>query len=108
MSESSFVYRANGSNVYKALANTSYNGDPVLYNLFSAYPSVSNYITFLLRRSGLGITEGGIFTIGDVDATLSPVLNQTQIPVFPGSPYWITSMEGIVVNGQNFTEFNGS
>ena len=85
------------------MENTSYNGNPLLYNIFSAYPNVSNYMTFQLARSDLGITSGGVFTIGEVDPALSAVQNATQIPVVAGSYQWVGLTDGIVVNGQNFS-----
>lgn len=94
----------NISQIYLALAsNTPLNGNPLMYNVFSAYPNVSNHMTFLLSRSELGITDGGIFTIGDVDPNWSSILNQKQIPVVSALQQWIGITDGIIVNGKNIT-----
>lgn len=89
--------------VYDTLANTSFNGNPLLYNIFSTYTNISNFITFQLNRSDLGITGGGVFTIGEVNSNLSSVVNQTQIPIVAALEQWIGLTDGIVVNGENFT-----
>lgn len=52
-----------------------------MHNLFGAYPNISTYITFLLTRSNLGISDGGIFTIGETDPNWTKVLDQPQIEV---------------------------
>lgn len=91
--------------MYNSLQNTSFNGLPPLYNIFNAQPGMPNIITFLLARSNLGITDGGIFTVGAVDPNWSAVLNETQIPVvgFEAMPQWVGLMDGMVVDGKNFT-----
>ena len=84
-------------------ANTTFDGNPVLYNIFSAYPDIPNYMTFLLSRSDIGVTEGGVFTIGDVNASYSDILNQTQLHVLSNSgAQWVVDVDGIVVNGERF------
>ncbi|EKM50641.1 uncharacterized protein PHACADRAFT_152796 [Phanerochaete carnosa HHB-10118-sp] len=93
----------NLSQIYERLQNTTFGGLPVLYNIFETYSNVSNFITFQLVRSKLGITEGGVFTIGDVDPNLSAVLNQTQLPVIEALNQWVVFMDGIVVDGKKFT-----
>ena len=74
-----------------------------MYNLFSAYPNISTYITFLLTRSNLGVSDGGIFTIGETDPNWTKVLDQPQLPVLEKTHQWITLMDGVTVNGKNYT-----
>lgn len=98
--------RANISRVSSALANdTSFKGTglPILYNIFATYPNVSRYITFILNRSPLGMTEAGFYSIGGVNASLSCIVNQTQIPVVTGSHQWVGTMDAIIVNGKDIT-----
>ncbi|KAI0766085.1 aspartic peptidase domain-containing protein [Irpex lacteus] len=91
------------SRVYSKLNNTEYNGQTVMHNLFGAYPNISTYITFLLTRSNLGISDGGIFTIGETDPNWTKVLDQPQIEVLTETDQWITFMGGVSVNGKNYT-----
>lgn len=94
----------NISMIYTTLAaNTSFNGLPVLYNVFASNLNVSNYFTFLLARSNLGITDGGIFSVGDVDPHWSSVLNQTRLPVVQALEQWVVLMDGVVVDGKHYT-----
>lgn len=72
-------------------------------NVFSAYANVSTYITFLLTRSNLGISDGGIFTVGETDSNWSQIANQTKIPVVQELKQWIVLMDGVIVNGKNYT-----
>lgn len=51
------------SSIDDSLKNTSYNGNPLLDNIFSLYPDEPNFISFQLARSELGSTDGGTFTI---------------------------------------------
>ena len=71
--------------------------------MFQQYPNVSQFMTFLLSRSNLGVTDGGIFTVGEVDENWSNVLNQPQVPVLEAVQEWITLSDGIIVDGQNIT-----
>lgn len=76
-----------------------------MYNIFSTYTNVSTYMTFLLARSDLGITDGGIFTIGDVDPNWSAVLNQTKVPVIQtgADQQWAALVDGMIVDGKNYS-----
>ncbi|KAI0091518.1 aspartic peptidase domain-containing protein [Irpex rosettiformis] len=93
----------NISNVYRKLNDTSFNGETVMNNLFSAYSNISTYITFLLTRTNLGKSDGGIFTIGETDPNWTKVLDQTPLPVRAKTDEWITFMGGVSVNGKNYT-----
>lgn len=61
-------------------------------------------MTFLLSRSELGLTDGGIFTIGEVDPDYANVTSQEKLPLV-GEPYWSVFMDKVIVNG---TEFCGN
>ncbi|TCD64731.1 hypothetical protein EIP91_003687 [Steccherinum ochraceum] len=91
------------SRINNSLANSSYNGAPLLSNLFGLYPNESNYITFMLNRSIFGVTDGGSFTIGEVDPDYAAILNTTQLPALTGSNQWITAMDSVMFNGQNLS-----
>lgn len=72
------------SSVFYELNGTQYDGFPFLvnvsdsprvyffvskqnalnYQIFNFYPDEPNFITFLLSRSNIGITQGGVMTIG--------------------------------------------
>ena len=93
----------NDETMYNKLNGTEFNGNTVMYNLFSAYPNISTYITFLLTRSNLGVSDGGIFTIGETDPNWTKVLDQPQLPVLEKTHQWITLMDGVTVNGKNYT-----
>lgn len=97
------MFRYNISVIYNNLANTSYNGLPLLNQIFNANSSIPNYITFLLARSNLGQTDGGIFTVGEVDPSWSAVTNQSKVAVAQGLNQWIALLDGVVVNGKNIT-----
>lgn len=104
MSPCSRLRSKNISEVYTTLAcKNNTGGLPVLYNIFASNPSLPNYFSFLLSRSNLGVTDGGIFSVGEVDPNWSAVLNQTQIPVVSQLEQWISVMDGVVVDGKNFS-----
>ncbi|KAJ3557413.1 hypothetical protein NM688_g1478 [Phlebia brevispora] len=89
--------------IYNALINTTSNGLPLLNNIFNVYPQDPNYITFLLGRTNLGISDGGIFTIAEVDSSWSAVVNQSKIAIAQGLGQWIGLMDAVIVNGETFT-----
>ncbi len=72
-------------------------------NIFNSNSSAPNIITFLLSRSNLGITDGGIFTIAEVDTNWDAVVNQSKIAIAQGTGQWIGVMDGVIVNGKNYT-----
>ncbi|KDQ56686.1 hypothetical protein JAAARDRAFT_194660 [Jaapia argillacea MUCL 33604] len=96
------------SSIWKTLgaAKSSYNGASFLDNVFMIYPSEPNFITFQLSRDpNLGVTSGGVFTIGEVGTgfeavSKSPVLKVVEVS--NNAPYWSTPMDGVVVNGKTF------
>ncbi|KDQ56687.1 hypothetical protein JAAARDRAFT_36180 [Jaapia argillacea MUCL 33604] len=96
------------SNVWKTLgaAKSSYNGASFLDNVFMIYPSEPNFITFQLSRDpNLGVTSGGVFTIGEVGTGLEAVSKSPVLKVVEVSntvPFWSTPMDGVVVNGKTF------
>ncbi|KAH8079070.1 aspartic peptidase domain-containing protein [Cristinia sonorae] len=87
--------------VEKRLNGTPYDGSSFLDNVFSVYPDEPNYITFLLSRDPHGITDGGVFTIGEVDQNHTAILNATILPVVEGQQ-WTTFMDGVLINNQVF------
>lgn len=93
---------ASSSEIYKNLQGTQYNGSPLLDNIFAAYPNTPNYMTFSLARSNLGITDGGVFTIGSVDPQWPTLTNQPKLAVYAPNA-WLIYMDGIKVNGQPHT-----
>ena len=84
------------------LKNTTFNGNPVLNNIFSTYSNLSNYMSFQLSRSNLGITDGGIFTLGEVPSNFSGVLEQPVVPVISQTTRWIGVGDGMIVNGETY------
>ncbi|OBZ66213.1 Aspartic protease [Grifola frondosa] len=91
------------SEIWSALeqANSSYSGNHFLDNVFSFYPGEPNFITFLLSRSELGITAGGVFTIAEVDGNHTNITEAPPLNVLsPSFPQWATSMDGIRINGE--------
>lgn len=89
--------------MYDKLNGTSYNGKPVMYNLFDSDPNIPTYITFLLARSNLGISDGGIFTIGEIDPNWTQIVNQTKVPVLQKTGQWLSFMDSVTVNGKNYS-----
>ncbi|KAH8079427.1 aspartic peptidase domain-containing protein [Cristinia sonorae] len=91
------------SRINELLANTTFNGAPLLQNVFSTYPNVSTFMTLQMNRSTYGISNGGAFTIGKVDPTYSEISNATRLPVLTGSAQWITVMDSVIINGKNMS-----
>ena len=71
-------------------------------NIFATYPNTPNYMTFSLSRSNLGMTDGGVFTIGSVDPQWPTVTSQPKMTVH-ASNAWLVYMDGIKANGQLHT-----
>ena len=88
--------------IYDELVNTTNNGLPFLNNVFNANSSLGNYITFLLSRSNLGISNGGIFTIGEVDQNWSAVTDQAKVAIAQDFGQWIGLMDSVIVNGKTY------
>ena len=91
------------SQVAVALTGTNFDGSNVPANIFAYYPSVPQYFTFALSRSfDNGLTNGGIFTIGEINKTYSAISSNPKLPVVdPGR--WIVPLDGVIANGQNMT-----
>lgn len=91
------------SAIKQQLATTTFDGDTVLENIFQANTSEQQFITFQLSRSlTTGNTDGGVFTIGEVNSTLSTVSSEPKLNVI-SKDRWVVLMDGIIVNGQNFS-----
>ena len=91
------------SQVSLALIGTNFDGSNVPANIFAYYPSVAPYITFALSRSfDNGLTNGGVFTVGEVNETYSAITSNPKLPVVD-SGRWVVPLDGIITNGQNMT-----
>ncbi|KAH9848559.1 aspartic peptidase domain-containing protein [Lenzites betulinus] len=88
------------SQIYGLLMNSSYaeNATPILYNLFKHETDLPNYTAFLMSRSEVGITDGGVLTVSEI---LPDMLDVLQAPKFvsPINSQWTTVMDGVYVNG---------
>ncbi|KAI0333921.1 acid protease [Cubamyces sp. BRFM 1775] len=95
------------SQIAQILANSSFtdNGNPIIYNLFDHEPDLPNYTTFLMSRSEIGISDGGVLTVSEVLSNMTDVLNAPlyQSPV-PGQ--WTAVMDGMYVNGEFLNGFS--
>ncbi|KDQ56688.1 hypothetical protein JAAARDRAFT_36181 [Jaapia argillacea MUCL 33604] len=89
------------------LENSSYSGASFIDNIFMTYPKEPNFITFQLSRDPeLAVTSGGVFTIGEVGSGLKAVQKAPELKVVEVNnaiPYWTTPMDGMVVNGKNYS-----
>ncbi|RDX52206.1 acid protease [Lentinus brumalis] len=89
------------SMIYKTLMNTSYadNGRAMLYNMFAHEPDRPDYITWLMSRTDVGDADGGVFTVWEVLANMTDILDAPQLnSLHKGDwTYWI---DGIYVNGR--------
>ncbi|RDX52198.1 acid protease [Lentinus brumalis] len=89
------------SQIYGLLQSTSYedNGRAILYNLFEHEPDLPNYTTWLMSRSEVGITNGGVLTISEVLSNMTAVLDAPRFDS-PTAADWTTYMDGVYVNGR--------
>ncbi|KAI0926033.1 hypothetical protein AcW1_008309 [Taiwanofungus camphoratus] len=90
------------SSVFYELNGTQYDGFPFLVNIFNFYPDEPNFITFLLSRSNIGITQGGVMTIAELVANLTEITSTPKLPVI-SELSWETYMDGVYVNGEFLT-----
>ena len=60
-------------------------------------------MTFLLSRGNLGISEGGIFTIGEVNSNWAEVTNQPHLPIVEVIGRWLTVADAFIVNGESLS-----
>lgn len=68
--------------------------------VFQANTSLSTFITFQLSRSqATGTTDGGIFTIGEIDSNFTAVSQSSKLPVI-STDRWVVLMDGMLINGQ--------
>ncbi|KAH9889825.1 aspartic peptidase domain-containing protein [Cubamyces lactineus] len=95
------------SNIASFLANSSFaeNGNPIIYNLFDHEPDLPNYTTFLMSRSQMGISDGGVLTVSEVLSNMTDILNA---PLYqsPATSQWTTVMDGLYVNGEFLNGFS--
>ncbi|OCH94399.1 acid protease [Obba rivulosa] len=60
-------------------------------------------MTFLLSRLPVGITDGGIFTIAEVNETYHDIVDSPKLPVVWQQEQWSMWMQGVTVNGKSLT-----
>ncbi|CCM06426.1 uncharacterized protein FIBRA_08687 [Fibroporia radiculosa] len=82
--------------------STSFDGKPFMYNLFSSYDVDSSYMTFYLSRSEVGVTQGGVMTIGEIVSNFSAITSSPQLPLLTDT-FWATLMDGIYVDDHFYT-----
>ncbi|KAL6305595.1 aspartic peptidase domain-containing protein [Sparassis latifolia] len=90
------------SQIFWQLLNSSYSGMPFLNNVFNYHPDEQAFITLLLTRSNIGITEGGVFSISELVVDYASILDTPQLPVHSDTDF-LTFMDGIYVNGEFLT-----
>jgi saccharopepsin len=75
----------------------------VLANIFHQQPSKPNIVALELQRTvDLEDTEGGSFTIGEIDQDSAAVLNAPKLNQYPpGEGRWTTLMDGMRVDGKS-------
>ncbi|GJE87016.1 A1 family peptidase [Phanerochaete sordida] len=75
------------------------NDSPLMNNLFTTYPDVDNYMTFLLSRAPLhNDTAGGVLTLGELSSDWTEIADTEKLPVLSPNA-WATVIDGFVVNG---------
>ncbi|KAI5119387.1 hypothetical protein M0805_001061 [Coniferiporia weirii] len=89
--------------VNDSLWRTEYNGNTLLNNIFASDPSLPQLSTVSLSRSfATGKTDGGVYTIGEIDSNFSAISSSPRLDVV--SPdRWIVLMDNLIVNGQNIS-----
>jgi saccharopepsin len=75
----------------------------VLANIFQQHPSQPNIVTLELQRTvDLEDTDGGVFTIGEIDQEFAAVLNSPKLDQYPpGEGRWTALMDGMRVDGKS-------
>ena len=96
------THRPNLSVIKDTLANTSYDGSPFLENIFSKSPDMPSITTFQLNRSGLGLSDGGTFTVGEIVESFEAITNTTQLDVLTEFSRWSTLMDAIMIDGKPY------
>ncbi len=56
-------------------------------------------MTFQLNRSGPGLSDGGIFTIGEVASILASIEDTQKLDILTEHKSWSILMDAITVNG---------
>ncbi|OBZ78594.1 Aspartic protease [Grifola frondosa] len=93
------------SSVADSLNGSSFNGASFLDNVFGLYPDEPNFYTFLLSRSDSGLTDGGIFTIGEFNSNFSNVAQTPKLPLLADDE-WLSVMDGVIIDGVLIEGFN--
>ncbi|KAI0786810.1 aspartic peptidase domain-containing protein [Abortiporus biennis] len=86
--------------IFEKLANTSYDGSPVTQNIFNLYSNESNFMTMQLSRSDLGMVDGGVFTIGEIDPNFTAITSSPKLEVLTTRSRWHTIADSVIINGK--------
>ncbi|KAJ3529543.1 hypothetical protein NM688_g7840 [Phlebia brevispora] len=78
--------------------NQNVNGHTLMYNILETYPSIGNFMSFLLSRTETGTSEGGTFTIGDIASGMDSISQTPQLPVLLDTR-WAIAINGMIING---------
>ncbi|KAL4248862.1 peptidase A1 family protein [Abortiporus biennis] len=78
-----------------------------LQNIFSLYPNISNFMTMQLSRSGFGMVDGGVFTIGEIDPNYTAIANSPKLQVISHG-MWFTLVDGMLINGTMYSGHGNS
>ena len=70
--------------------------------IFSKSPDIPSITTFQLNRSGLGLSDGGTFTIGEIVESFEAITNTTQLNVSTEFNRWSTLMDAIMIDGKPY------
>ncbi|KAI0729115.1 aspartic peptidase domain-containing protein [Fomitopsis betulina] len=88
-----------GSEIYRKLNNTEFNGANFLTNIFNLVPDEPAYMTFLLSRTNTGVTQGGVLSFGELVSNLTHIKEAPKLPILTNSG-WLTVSDGVLVNGK--------
>ncbi|KAI0786809.1 aspartic peptidase domain-containing protein [Abortiporus biennis] len=93
----------NLSIISNGLVNSSYDGSSLMQNIFNLYPNKSNFMTMQLSRSDLGMVDGGVFTIGEIDPNYAAITSSPKLEVFTTHNFWETIVDSVIINGNPYS-----
>lgn len=79
-------------------ANSTSSGSPLIENIFSHSTAKGSFVTLLFPRTTLGVSDGGVFTIGEVPTELRAITDTPRLEVVANSQSWALNMEGLLTN----------
>ncbi|OBZ76478.1 Aspartic protease [Grifola frondosa] len=88
--------------LFNNLDGSPYDGTPFMNNVFQTYQNESSFYTFLLSRSEVGITDGGIFTIGELGSHNESISQAPKLSLLVDK-IWMIAVDGAIINGQSIT-----